>query len=193
MTRAMTLAVCVCCAVANADDKPSDFPSVVPLGTDVQLLLTGTATRSAFKTNLYRVASYCEDHPEVCDAASLLAADVPKQLRFKILGKVTGRLLTAGLTRSFRENDPDQQHAEECRKLIAFLKQQNLKPGDEIQLSLTPDEVLTCQVNQNVTCTFQKEGFGTIVWSVYFGERNISGSIRSALTAGLAKTDPASK
>ncbi|MEK6238351.1 MAG: chalcone isomerase family protein [Planctomycetales bacterium] len=167
----------------RAENKAA-FPAVIRVDEKQELHLTGAATRKFLRLSIYQVASYCAPSESVRDAKSLLGADVTKQLRLRMVGRVTDSLVAAGITKSVQDNDPEGRFEKETEVVVGFLKKHGLRRGDELIFTSFPGGELRCELGDE-SVTVVRDRFGGAIWGAYFGDMPITEAIRRGLTSQL--------
>lgn len=151
----------------------------------VKLLRTGTAIRKKGIFKVYMVASYIQEGAKVRTAEELAASDSAKQLHLVFLRPVGGREMAQTFRSVFRQNYPEPAFADEVKQLTDLFERTSAERGDHVLITHIPKVGLHCRRMNKEHVLIKNVDFSRAVWNNYFGNRNVSESVKQGLLSEL--------
>lgn len=188
------VALLVLCATAMADapvgvsGSDTKYPVAIESkinDKDVKLTLTGAAMRKYAYFKVYTLGSYIEEGVTVHTAAELAGKDCAKQLHLVMERGVDGKEMADAFIEGVRLNHAEPKFAQQCEKLLAFMKGKDLKAGDHVWLTHVPQVGFQCSLPGNKEILIENVPFAHAIWGIYLGEKNLGETIKEGLTSRL--------
>lgn len=151
---------------------------------EVKLTLTGVAMRKKAIFKVYTIGSYVEQGVEVHSAAELVAKDCAKQMNLVMKRDVDGQVMAEAFLEGVRLNYPEPKFVDQCKALLDFMKNKNLKSGDRVWLTHVSGVGFECVMPGGKTL-IKDVAFAQAIWDIYLGKNNIGDEIKNALTSRL--------
>ncbi len=163
---------------------PSEIDAAVG-GTNVKMVLTGTAMRTKFIVNVYTIGSYVQQGKTVSSAESLAAADCVKRLHLVMERTVDGKDMAEAFRTAIRMNHPEPEFNDEVNTLIQFMRSTSARKFDHILLTHVPGVGLHCNLAGRADFLIKNVGFAHAVWEIYLGKNNLGESVKKGLLSRL--------
>jgi hypothetical protein len=175
-------------ALAGPGGGDPRFPATITSkigGKPSRLVLTGSALRKKYGFSVYSIASYVQEGAKVNDPATLVRADLAKQLHLIFERDVDGQSIATSFRGSIGANYPAPAFASELAKLDGYFMAHGARQGDEVWLTHVPGVGLGCQIVGKPGVVIQGVDFARAVWDAYLGPNNIGVAIKEGLTTRL--------
>lgn len=154
-------------------------------GKEVRLVATGAAMRKKFVFQVYAIASYVQDGVQVESPEALATADCAKQLHLVMERDVDGKDMAEAFFAAIRMNYPAPAFENELNNLMAFMKANPVKRGDQIFLTNVPGKGLHVVVVGKTELMIENVAFAHAVWEIYLGKNNLGSDIKKGLTSRM--------
>jgi hypothetical protein len=175
-------------SATHAADRDARFPERIASrigGTDLNMRLTGSATRTKYGFRVYAIASYVQEGARVVGPEALARAGVHKQLHLIFERDVDGETMAQSFRDAIGMNHPAPAFSAELAQLEGFFRANPTRKGDHIWLTHVPGVGLGCHLVGKQPMTIANVDFAHAAWETYLGRVNLNASMKSALSSRL--------
>jgi hypothetical protein len=189
----MSLLVAIAPRMVIAENVPVDGTSTQfanPVtrtigGKDVQLVVTGVAMRTKFFFQVYAMASYIQEGVRPGSPEALATVDCAKQLHLVMERDVDGKDMAEAFQGAIRMNYGAPTFENELNNLMAYMKANPVKKGDQIFLTNVPGRGLHVIVVGKTEMMIENVAFAHAIWEIYLGRNNLGTDIKRGLTSRI--------
>ncbi len=172
----------------GVEGTSTQFPNPVARnigGKEVRLVVTGAAMRTKYLFQVYAIASYVQEGFRAPSAEALATADCAKQLHLVMERDVDGKDMADAFFGAIRMNYPAPAFQNELNNLMAYMKANPVRKGDQIFLTNVPGRGLHVVVAGKTEMMIENVGFAHAVWEIYLGRNNLGNDIKRGLTSRM--------
>ena len=166
-----------------------DEITVEHAGETTTLVATGVALREKtfLKVDVYTIVSWVDASvglgPE--PARTLRAVAAPKRIQMDLRRSFSRDKLVDSMVESIEKNYEDTSaFAADLEAFTAYFDR-DAQEGDRIVFDYAPASGLTTELNGEVRGVIENAAFVEALWSVWFGEKPVSGDMRDELLAAV--------
>ena len=143
-----------------------------------RLFLTGLTVRKKYFLDIYSMAHYLEQRPEITEGdiyQAILYSQGTKQISMVFMRSLTAEQIQESLTEGLEVNTDEKEFAQILPYVEKFMNaiHNDVKKNDEFIIRWFPDGTMVSIFQGNEISTIRSEQFARTLWSIWFGKYSV--------------------